>query len=806
MRRIVLVLVALLLLTRSDVAQEQFSNNCSVAIANGGSMGAGDTSVTVASGTCFPASGNFRVIVDNEIILVGARSGTVLSALSRGTEGTTAAVHANGATITHILTAISLRTLEPYSVVNGRLTTESGVPVSPTDRAAQSTIYWTPFNGSQIGLYDGAVWVLYQCAEKTLALSALTTAKNYDVFVYASGLTCVMELSAAWTSDTTRTDAIAQQDGVDVKSSDHTRRLVGTIRASSSSTTEDSVAQRYVTNRYNDVARALVAPVPSYLLTGGQVVWISAYTFRVSAAVYVIQGVQYASPETAVTLAAAHATLDRIDVIALTTSNTVAVIQGTPAAQPSEPDVNPATQLRLSFVLVTAATSAPVGAVSTLVYAENVGSPTEWNWTASGASISVNSTNVPRAGTKDIEGTTVVDTVYAQGQIGAGTYDPNLQNFLVFYLRSKATWTAGRGLQVSLRTANVLQGVAVTITPVSVFGFDSSITTTYQQVAIPITTFAVPTGSTITQVRIADFGGAIGFYVDDVSFQTGVVSPSGGLTQKQADARYVQATATLTANRLIIGAGNLVVSPLGSLGTTTTLLHGNAAGAPSFATVTEADHTFADNTTGNVSTSAHGFMPKATGSTSTFYRSDGTQAAPSGGGGLVLVESHTASASTSLDFTTCFTSTYSVYQMVLDGLTPGTSAHDLLLEISTDGGASWITTGNYQWAHMSSISDTANGANSAANDTKIKLTTANRVYATSGGNTSGHLQLYNMLSATKVFNMAGQITGNPFNTAGVIMGSIAGSYFVANTANAVRFIMDVGTIASGTIRCYGEAQ
>ncbi len=72
----------------------------------------------------------------------------------------------------------------------------------------------------------------------------------------------------------------------------------------------------------------------------------------------------------------------------------------------------------------------------------------------------------------------------------------------------------------------------------------------------------------------------------------------------------VTASGTLTANRLIIGGGTSVVSALGSLGTTTTLLHGNAAGAPTFGAVVEADITLADNTTNNVSTSAHGFMPK----------------------------------------------------------------------------------------------------------------------------------------------------------------------------------------------------
>src|SRR6185437_6113818 len=47
----------------------------------------------------------------------------------------------------------------------------------------------------------------------------------------------------------------------------------------------------------------------------------------------------------------------------------------------------------------------------------------------------------------------------------------------------------------------------------------------------------------------------------------------------------VNAGSTLTLNQLVIGQGTQNIATLGSLGTTTTLLHGNAAGAPSFGPV-----------------------------------------------------------------------------------------------------------------------------------------------------------------------------------------------------------------------------
>lgn len=147
--------------------------------------------------------------------------------------------------------------------VNGRLTTETGVAVSTADRTAQSTIYFTPYGGNQIALYDGADWQLVGFSELSLALSGLTSGKNYDVYVDYNGGTPQLVLSAAWTNDTTRADALTTQDGVYVKSGATDHRYVGTIRTTGTTTTEDSGGgsttqvggKRFVWNYYNRVDR-----------------------------------------------------------------------------------------------------------------------------------------------------------------------------------------------------------------------------------------------------------------------------------------------------------------------------------------------------------------------------------------------------------------------------------------------------------------------------------------------------------------------------------------------------------------------
>lgn len=143
----------------------------------------------------------------------------------------------------------------PFHVVEGRLTLETGVPVSTSDQAAKSTIYFTPDNGNRVRVYDGTTWKLYEFSELSLALTGLTSGKNYDVFVYDNAGTLTLELSAAWTNDTTRADALTLQDGVNVKSGATTRLYLGTIRTTGTTTTEDSNAKRFVWNRYNQAPR-----------------------------------------------------------------------------------------------------------------------------------------------------------------------------------------------------------------------------------------------------------------------------------------------------------------------------------------------------------------------------------------------------------------------------------------------------------------------------------------------------------------------------------------------------------------------
>lgn len=124
---------------------ELFANNASSTL--NGSITAGATSLVVASAANFPAGGNFRLLIDSEIMLVTAVSTNTLT-VTRGQEGTTAVNHSNGAVVTDILTAGALvqaindnkldqRAAIVYSPVEIIVNTAS---VAPTSRAGSFTV------------------------------------------------------------------------------------------------------------------------------------------------------------------------------------------------------------------------------------------------------------------------------------------------------------------------------------------------------------------------------------------------------------------------------------------------------------------------------------------------------------------------------------------------------------------------------------------------------------------------------------------------------------------------------------------
>lgn len=142
------------------------------------------------------------------------------------------------------------------TTAQARCTLTTNVPVTVSDVTAATTVYYTPYKGSAVGLYNATLsrWVLHTLTQLSIAVPA-TTNQMYDLFLdYNDGTPVLAAL--AWTNDTTRATALTTQDGVYVKTGDTEQRYVCSFRTTGvSGQTEDSFAKRFVWNQDNRVSR-----------------------------------------------------------------------------------------------------------------------------------------------------------------------------------------------------------------------------------------------------------------------------------------------------------------------------------------------------------------------------------------------------------------------------------------------------------------------------------------------------------------------------------------------------------------------
>jgi hypothetical protein len=167
-------------------------------------------------------------------------------------------------------------------------------------------------------------------------------------------------------------------------------------------------------------------------------------------------------------------------------------------------------------------------------------------------------------------------------------------------------------------------------------------------------------------------------------------------------------TGSLTADELVLGNGTADIKPLGSAGTTTTVLHGNGAGAPSFGAVVEADITLAtSNTTNDVSTTKHGFAPTLPNDATKYLDGTGNYTVPAGsGGGGVVVQVLTSQSVSTPSGTTGIPIDDTIPQ-ITEGdqyfsitITPGSSSNRLIIEgvmnVSASAPNGWFTMAFFQ--------------------------------------------------------------------------------------------------------------
>lgn len=163
------------------------------------------------------------------------------------------------------------------------------------------------------------------------------------------------------------------------------------------------------------------------------------------------------------------------------------------------------------------------------------------------------------------------------------------------------------------------------------------------------------------------------------------------------------------------------------------------------------------------------------------------------GGALVLISTQTASSSTDIQFTSGISTTYSNYLLTVSGGEPVTTSQAFRMQLSTNGGASYLSTGYLS----SAISFAYNSTTSSVDNQTTYISLGSTISSTRYFGMS--LWLMNLSGASGATTWTGSYGGIQTNLS---MGYLTGSR-VAASYNAIKLYHNSGNINKGTFSLYG---
>lgn len=304
-------------------------------------------------------------------------------------------------------------------------------------------------------------------------------------------------------------------------------------------------------------------------------------------------------------------------------------------------------------------------------------------------------------------------------------------------------------------------------------------------------------GTTLTVVR-AQEGTAASAFSDASVVEIRFTRDSVDTKQDDLDGLAITSATVATGDKVLIQD----VSDSDNLKYATAQSIADLATPDSDATVT-----FTDITTNNASTTKHGFLKKLSNSATEYMDGTGNWSTPAGGGGgggLVLLDVKTASASSSLAFTTDIDSTYTSYLFILNGLYSGTSSQ-LLMQFSYDLGSTYSNDWYmYAGTDVNANSSTVNGlvSNRAGS---FPLTGGGNIYNAAGVLNAGQIWLHGPATAATnvVIQMHATLVGGYSRAVNIVGRHDSTANGDTPPVDAVKFYMNSGTITAGTIHLYG---
>ena len=294
-----------------------------------------------------------------------------------------------------------------------------------------------------------------------------------------------------------------------------------------------------------------------------------------------------------------------------------------------------------------------------------------------------------------------------------------------------------------------------------------------------------------------------------IAFPQAVTSGVSGGIPYFASATSMAASALLTQHALILGGGaGAAPTPLGSLGTTTTVLHGNASGAPSFGAV--ALSTDVSGTLQAAQEPAHtGDMTNTAGSLATTVGSIGGKSVTLGGslttsGAYGLTETLTNTTSVTLPTSGTLATTAN-----LNTALPSATASQLYVGTGGAGAAaaaSTLPTGA-EPAHTGDVTNTGGslamtlatvnaGPGSVGSSTAIPVLTTNGKGLVTAQTTAAVIAPAGTLSGG---TLSSGVTASSLTSVGTLTGGATGSGFTVNMGSStISGNLPIANLASGS--------
>lgn len=155
----------------------------------------------------------------------------------------------------------------------GRLSLSNGIAVPTSDTSSADTLYYVPYTGSIVPVYDGSTLSSLDIGAGLSLILSFASNTNYDIFAYSNAGTPTLFRGPAWSSATSRgtgagTTELEKVEGIwvnkyDLSAGPNAQRgtYLGTIRGNGSTLLTDSETERFVWNMYNRVLRSLFLPI-----------------------------------------------------------------------------------------------------------------------------------------------------------------------------------------------------------------------------------------------------------------------------------------------------------------------------------------------------------------------------------------------------------------------------------------------------------------------------------------------------------------------------------------------------------------